>query len=62
MSGGYRKKTLENSIRFLSGPPIAQKSTINIRWGHEINRNVKLISLCRPTILIIFKSCRMSYV
>jgi len=25
MSGGYRKKTLKNSTRFLSGPPIAQK-------------------------------------
>lgn len=44
MSGGYRKKTLENSTRFLSGPPIAQKSTINIRRGNKINHNVKLIS------------------
>lgn len=39
MSGGYRKKTLENFTRFLSGPPIAQKSTINIRRGHEINHS-----------------------
>jgi len=28
MSGGYRKKTLKNSTRFLSGPPIAQKKLI----------------------------------
>lgn len=55
MSGSYRKKTLENSTRFLSGPPVAQKSTINIRQGCEINRNVKLIPFYHPTTLIAFK-------